>query len=76
MRRFVYLLLGLFLLAALADAIQFTRPFSKVSDALKLIREQNLSKFKARYWKELDFLKIKLVIAGDNLKNALQTYSS
>ena len=37
---------------------------------------ENRLELRERYWKELDFLKIKLVIAGDNLKNALQTYSS
>ncbi|MEE8637795.1 MAG: AmmeMemoRadiSam system radical SAM enzyme [Candidatus Margulisiibacteriota bacterium] len=54
MRRVVYLLLGLLLFVALAEAIQLTRPFSKVSDALKMIREANLSKFKAKYWRKLE----------------------
>ncbi|MBD3207719.1 argininosuccinate lyase [Candidatus Bathyarchaeota archaeon] len=29
-----------------------------------------------RYWKELDFLKVKLEIASDNLKNAIQTHTA
>jgi len=31
---------------------------------------------KERYWKELDFLNIKLQIASDNMKNAIQTHRS
>lgn len=46
--------MGLLLFVTLADAIQFTRPFSKVSDALKMIRKANLSKFEAKYWKKLE----------------------
>ena len=37
---------------------------------------ENRLELRERYWKELDFLKIKLVIAGDNLKNALAQYLS
>jgi len=37
---------------------------------------ENRLELRERYWKELDFLKIKLVIAGDNLKNALRQYLS
>ena len=29
-----------------------------------------------RYWKELDFFKVKLEIASDNLKNAIQLHTS
>jgi pyruvate formate lyase activating enzyme len=54
MRRVVALFLGFILLFALAEAIQFTRPFSKLSDAMKMIREANLSKFKAKYWRALE----------------------
>jgi len=37
---------------------------------------ENRLELRERYWKELDFLKIKLVIAADNLKNALAQYIS
>jgi argininosuccinate lyase len=37
---------------------------------------ENRLELRERYWKELDFLKIKLVIAADNLKNALSQYIS
>ncbi|MBN2335086.1 argininosuccinate lyase [Candidatus Bathyarchaeota archaeon] len=37
---------------------------------------ESRKELRERYWKELDFFKIKLVIAADNLKNALQTYSA
>lgn len=53
MRRTVYLVICLIVLATLAGAIQFTSPFSKLSDALKMIREANLSKFEASYYKKL-----------------------
>jgi argininosuccinate lyase len=35
---------------------------------------ENRIELRERYWKELDFLKIKLVIAADNLKNAIAQY--
>ena len=37
---------------------------------------ENRLELRERYWKELDFLKIKLVIAGDNLKNAIAQHTS
>jgi argininosuccinate lyase len=37
---------------------------------------ENRQELRERYMKELEFLNIKLTIAADNLKNALQTYSS
>jgi pyruvate formate lyase activating enzyme len=54
MRRFVYVILGLLLLAVLSEAIQFTTPFSKVSDALNMIRKANLSRFEAMYYKQME----------------------
>ncbi len=54
MRRLGLSLLFVLFVVALANAIQFTSPFSKVGDALKMIRAKNLSKFDARYWKELE----------------------
>jgi pyruvate formate lyase activating enzyme len=41
------------MLAALAEAIQFTTPFSRLSDALKMIRQANLAKFEAKYYKQM-----------------------
>ena len=37
---------------------------------------ENLRELRERYWKELDFMKIKLVIAADNLKNAVQKHTA
>ena len=37
---------------------------------------ENRLELRDRYWKELDFLKIKLVIAADNLKNAISQHLS
>ena len=37
---------------------------------------ENLRDLRERYWKELDFMKIKLVISADNLKNAVQKYTA
>jgi len=37
---------------------------------------ENRQELRERYVKELEFLKIKLTIAADNLRNALQTYSA
>jgi argininosuccinate lyase len=37
---------------------------------------ENRMELRERYWKEFDFLKIKLVIAADNLKNAIAQYTS
>lgn len=37
---------------------------------------ENRMELRERYWKELDFLKIKLVIAADNLKNAIAKYTA
>ncbi|MCW4048493.1 MAG: argininosuccinate lyase [Candidatus Bathyarchaeota archaeon] len=37
---------------------------------------ENRKELRERYWKELDFMKIKLVIAADNLKNAIQTHTA
>jgi len=37
---------------------------------------ENRLELRERYWKELDFLKIKLVIAADNLKNAIAQHLS
>jgi len=37
---------------------------------------ENRLELRERYWKELDFLKIKLVIAADNLKNAIAQYTA
>lgn len=37
---------------------------------------ENRRELRQRYQQELEFLKIKLVIAADNLKNAVQTYTS
>lgn len=37
---------------------------------------ENRLELRERYWKELDFLKIKLVIAADNLKNAIAKYTA
>ena len=37
---------------------------------------ENRLELRERYWKELDFLKIKLVIAADNLKNAIAQHTS
>jgi pyruvate formate lyase activating enzyme len=54
MRKLVYILIGLFIFVGFAYGISFTSPFSKISDALKMIREKNLSKFDAMYWKELE----------------------
>jgi argininosuccinate lyase len=36
---------------------------------------ESRKELRERYWKELDFLKIKLTIAQDNLKKAIQKYS-
>jgi len=36
---------------------------------------ENRLELRERYLKEIQFLKIKLTIAGDNLRNALQTYT-
>jgi argininosuccinate lyase len=36
---------------------------------------ENRKNLRERYWKELDFLKIKLTIAQDNLKQAIQKYT-
>ena len=54
MRRLGLILLFVLFVVALANAIQFTSPFSKVSDALKMVREKNLSKFEAKYWREME----------------------
>jgi len=54
MRREIYLILGVLLLVTIAEAIQFASPFSRVSDALKMIREKNLSKFEAKYWRKIE----------------------
>jgi len=54
MRRLGLILLFVLFVVALANAIQFTSPFSKVSDALKMVREKNLSKFDAKYWREME----------------------
>ena len=37
---------------------------------------ENRMELRERYWKELDFLKIKLVIAADNLNNAITQHTS
>jgi len=37
---------------------------------------ENRMELRERYWKELDFLKIKLVMAADNLKNAISKYTA
>lgn len=37
---------------------------------------ENRLELRERYWKEFDFLKIKLVIAADNLKNAITKYTA
>ncbi|MCD6361955.1 MAG: hypothetical protein J7M38_13950, partial [Armatimonadetes bacterium] len=37
---------------------------------------ENRLELRERYWKELDFVKIKLVIAADNLKNAIAQYTA
>jgi hypothetical protein len=37
---------------------------------------ENRSELRQRYQQELEFFKIKLAIAADNLKNAVQTYTS
>ena len=37
---------------------------------------ENRMELRQRYWKEFDFLKIKLVIAADNLKNAVAQYTA
>lgn len=37
---------------------------------------ENRKELRERYWKEYDFLKIKLVIAADNLKNAITQHTS
>ncbi|MEA3494064.1 MAG: AmmeMemoRadiSam system radical SAM enzyme [Candidatus Margulisiibacteriota bacterium] len=55
MRRYVIAVIcSIFIAVGVVYAIQFTSPFSKASDALKMIRENNLSKFDARYWKKLE----------------------
>jgi pyruvate formate lyase activating enzyme len=54
MRRAIYLFLGVLLLVTVAHAIQFASPFSRVSGALKMIREKNLSKFEAKYWRKIE----------------------
>ena len=54
MRRLVYVILGLLLFALFSEAIQLTSPFAKISDALKMMREANLSKFEARYYEQLE----------------------
>ncbi len=51
---FIIVVLLVVIVAGLTDAIQFTRPFSKLSDALKMIREANLSRFEAMHYKKLD----------------------
>lgn len=43
----------LLIATAVAWAIQFTTPFSKLDDALKMIRDANLSKFEAMHYKKL-----------------------
>jgi pyruvate formate lyase activating enzyme len=53
MRKTFFTLVCLVVLALFAWAIQFTTPFSKLSDALKMIREANLSKFEAMHYKKL-----------------------
>jgi len=37
---------------------------------------ENRMELRERYWKEFDFLKIKLMIAADNLKNAITKYTA
>ena len=37
---------------------------------------ENRMELRERYWKEFDFLKIKLIIAADNLKNAVAKYTA
>ena len=37
---------------------------------------ENRRELRERYWKELDFMKIKLTIAKDNLSNAIKQYTS
>jgi pyruvate formate lyase activating enzyme len=54
MRRVAAIVLIFLMVVALAEAIQFTKPFSKLADALKMIRESNLAKFKATYWRKLE----------------------
>ena len=50
MRKAVHFIVFLIILTTFSWAIQFTTPFSKLSDALKMIREANLSKFEAMYY--------------------------
>lgn len=54
MRRFVYVILSLLLLTALAEAIQFAPPFSRLTEALEMLRKANLSKFEAMYYEKLE----------------------
>jgi len=37
---------------------------------------ENRMELRERYWKEFDFLRIKLMIAADNLKNAIAKYTA
>ncbi|MDD5593802.1 MAG: AmmeMemoRadiSam system radical SAM enzyme [Candidatus Margulisbacteria bacterium] len=53
MRKLILAVTAVFVLALLAQAIQLTTPFSKMADALKLIRAANLSKYKALHWQSL-----------------------
>ncbi len=53
MRRIVLLFVATLALACVVQAIQFTSPFSKLDDALKMIRDANLSKFEAMYYRKL-----------------------
>lgn len=50
LRKVIIILISL---TSFAWAIQFTTPFSKLSDALKMIRVANLSKFEAMHYKQL-----------------------
>ncbi|MDD5382087.1 MAG: AmmeMemoRadiSam system radical SAM enzyme [Candidatus Margulisbacteria bacterium] len=53
MRRILAVILALFLAATLASAIQFTSPFARLADALRMIREANLSRYEALYYQKL-----------------------
>ena len=53
MRRIVLLFAALLVLACVALALQFTSPFARLADALKMIRAANLSKYEALYYQQL-----------------------
>jgi pyruvate formate lyase activating enzyme len=53
MRRIIVLVAALLVLAGVTLALQFTSPFSRLDDALQMIRAANLSKYEALYYKKL-----------------------